>query len=121
MPDHVGTEITPVITTDATPQIIVMYTVPANTSGVLALLLAARDAAGNTKVWRIVRTGKNIGGVVTAVGAAPAATVEQDAAAAGWSASLSVSGPDLILTIAGAAGVTIAWAPLVQALVLVTN
>jgi len=121
MSDHIGTELQPFVTTDATPVAVVMFTMPQNTSGALALMLAARDAAGNTKVWRIVRTGKNVGGVVSPVGAAPVPTVEQDAAASAWSASLSVSGSDLVLTVAGAAGATITWAPLVQALVLVSN
>ena len=121
MTDHLGTELPLVVTTDAIPQAIVVYTVPPNTSGALALLLAARDLAGNTKVWRLVRTGKNVGGIVTGVGAQPAATIEQDAAATAWSASLSVSGSDLVLTVVGVVGVTITWAPLVQTLILVAS
>ena len=95
-------------TLDATPTDIVLFAMPIGATVHLDLMLIARAADGTSKVFRTTRSGKNVGGTITLVGASlPSADIEADAGAALWTATIAASGQNIITTVTGAAATTI--------------
>ena len=107
-------------TTTATPSSTVVYSVPRDTTVRLGLVLMARALDGRSKTWTVVRTGKNVGGELSLIGSPPAATIEADANTSAWTAGLSASAEDVLLTVTGEAGATITWVLLIEHLLLST-
>lgn len=101
-------------TADATPTSALVIATATNYSEVITVDVIARKqgAGGNTGGYKLVGTFRNIDGVVTQVGTTTAvATHETDAA---WDAAFTISSPNVVVTVTGAAATTINWQVIAQ-------
>lgn len=111
---QISLNIPPIVTTNATPVVVSIYTFStlAGKNAVLDLLffITAVDAAGNAMWGQISRGAKALGlGNAVLIGSALGPGLQKDTGATAWAATLGVSGRSVIATITGAAGVTITW------------
>lgn len=95
-------------TTDATP-ITLTYTPPTTSTGRLTVVVTATNGT-SVKVWNLWVQVKRGAGNVSIVGAVvnPIAT-QGDAGASTWTAAVTVSGANVVLTLTGQAATTIHW------------
>lgn len=101
-----------VVTTDATAVQVLTAQMPPNTTAVVDLKIAARDASnGDSKCWAravpLKRSGSSNVAILGAQGdMLPTAS---DSGASTWTLSLSTIGDTLSMNVAGQAGKTIHW------------
>lgn len=97
-------------TTDATPtEIYRAQLVPMTGYRALATLLGVDAGNGNVRQVYASMVAKRLGGSAVMVGAPVVLANIQDAGAAAWAVSASVSGNDFVISVTGAAGRTIDW------------
>lgn len=106
--------VTKVLTTDATVTAILRTPVPdGHTVMIVANIVARRSggagagAVGDSAWYTLTGAYKNIGGVLTGIGA-PSLIGGEDVAA--WNVGFTSSGSDAIVTVIGEAAVDISWA-----------
>jgi hypothetical protein len=103
-------EFSAIETTNATPKVVPLLTVPPDSIINLSLYLNARTPAGAAAAFRTYGAIKRIGtGNAVLVGATTAPFVAKDAAINAITAALSLSGVHVMLTVTGIAGTTIKW------------
>jgi len=95
-------------TTDATATIFGAYDIPDNNTAGMNLFIFGRDASGTSSFWFVQAAAKRTTGAASLVGT-PQSTKLADAGASTWTAAVSVAGPAFVVTVTGAAGVTIDW------------
>lgn len=97
-------------TTNATPAELWRATLAQRTGYRAVLTLIAMDV-GNESVRTIEAriTAKRLAGNALLVGSPVIVADQQDAGTAAWGIAASVSGTDFVVTVTGAAGLTIAW------------
>lgn len=99
------------VTTDATPIVALSAPMPPNTSGVIDLMIVARDAGnGDSKCWmRAVPLKRTTGNVAILGAQGDMLPTAQDSGASTWALSLSTVGDSMNMNVTGAAGRTIHW------------
>lgn len=97
-------------TTDATPLAITLWEVPGSAVVTANLSLAAIAADGTAWGAQVTACYKRVGNAnAQAVGVNTILLNQRDLGAALWTAVLSLSGNNIIVTVTGQAGVTIDW------------
>lgn len=100
-------------TTDATPTELARKAINENMSAVVVVTVGAVSTGGIHASWRITANIKRDSGNVTVLGSvANLITPGKDIGALLWDVDLEADGSDIVLTVTGASGVTIAWAGL---------
>ena len=98
-------------TTNATTQTILSVPIPLSCNAYVDLVLMAASTGGVVSCWRKHGDVKRLLAGPLAVGTPTnfPGSPFQDAGASTWAQGFTISGNNLLLTVAGAAGVTISW------------
>lgn len=100
-------------TTDATPTEMARKAINENMSGIVTVNVGAVSTGGVHASWSLSANIKRDSGDVSITGSiANLVTPGKELGSLLWDASLSADGADLVVTVTGASGVTIAWAGL---------
>lgn len=99
----------PVITTDATPTVLVSWRWPNNISGSFEMEVSGRTAAGISAhyIRRAAFKKAGAGAGVAQIGATQDVFSAEDVA--GWDCTITASGEDVRIVVTGAAATTIRW------------
>lgn len=102
-----------VTTTDATVTTLATIAIPASTTVKVSVFVVARRTGGASGTaedgagYQIDATYKNVAGTATLIGALTATYTAEDQA--GWNATLTISGSNVLVRITGAAGNNVSW------------
>jgi hypothetical protein len=107
-------------TSDATPIEVPVMSIPNDCTVRATVLVLARADTGTSRSWLLVRTGKNVGEVLSLVGSPPSVVSEADPGALSWSVQLSATGADVYVTLTGAVATHIVWAVVTDYLLVST-
>lgn len=99
------------VTTNAAPQTILSVPIPPSCNAYVDMVLMAASTGGVVSCWRKHGDVKRLLAGPLAVGTPTnfPGSPFQDAGASTWAQAFSISGNNLLLTVAGAAGVAINW------------
>lgn len=92
-------------TTDATATTGLSYATTSGDSYFAEVTVIAR-ASSTSAGYRLYGTYRNVGGTLTEIGETTVVTHED---VAGWNVTMSASGTNIVVTVTGAAGITITW------------
>lgn len=97
-------------TTNATPTVLLTYSIPAGATVLVKMRALARSSSGVSATWQKDATVKNVSSVLSVIGAIlDLLSPQKDAGALFWDVSVSVNSSNVTVTVTGGAATTIDW------------
>jgi hypothetical protein len=99
-----------IVTTNATPLVVLLKNLPVNCSVTADLNLSAVElATGDMAAWKVSHSGRRAAGSIIPNGTATVLHNQRTAGAAAWTAAFGTSNGGITVVLTGQAGKTITW------------